>query len=91
MLYSEACEPFKGREDAPEFVLPLPKTETEITNFFDRITIKDTPNGTNYQIYSVTGQMIQVGTTNPDISTTQLAKGMYILRLESGKTFKFVK
>ena len=46
---------------------------------------------TNYQIYSVIGQLIQTGTTAPDISTAQLGKGVYILRLENGKTFKFVK
>jgi len=86
-----ACTPFRGGDDAPEFVLPSPKNETEITNFYDRITVKDTPSGTNYQIYSVTGQLIQTGTTNPDISTTQLSRGMYILRLENGKAFKFVK
>jgi len=84
------CPTFKGGE-APEYSILPPKDETEITNFYDKITVKDTPSGTNYQIYSVTGQLIQTGTTNPDISTAQLAKGMYILRLETGKAFKFVK
>jgi hypothetical protein len=88
-VYKE-CLPFKGNE-APDFVIPSPKNETEITNFYDRITVKDTPSGTNYQIFSVTGQLIQTGTTNPDISTAQLTKGMYILRLEDGKAVKFVK
>jgi len=84
-----ACTPFKG--EFPEYSMLLPETETEITNFYDRITVKDTPLGTSYQIYSVTGQLIQSGTTNPDISTAQLSMGIYILRLENGKAFKFVK
>jgi len=87
----KACTPFKGGNDAPKYSMTPPENETEITNFYDRITVKDTPSGTNYQIYSVTGQLIQTGTTNPDISTVNLSKGMYILRLETGKAFKFVK
>jgi hypothetical protein len=71
--------------------MPLHEIESEITTFYNRITVKDTPSGTNYQIYSVTGQLIQTGTTTPDISTALLSKGMYILRLENGKAFKFVK
>ena len=85
------CNPFKGGDDDPEYSMLPPEKETEITNFYDRITVKDTPSGTNYHIYSVTGQLIQTGTTNPDISTANLSKGMYILRLEDGKAFKFVK
>ena len=53
--------------------------------------IKDIPQNTHYQIYTITGQLIQAGATNPDISTAQLSKGIYILRLENGKAFKFVK
>jgi hypothetical protein len=86
-----ACTPFKGGEDDSEFSLLPPEKESEIATFYDRITVKDTPNGTKYHIYSVTGQLIQTGTTNPDISTAQLSKGMYILRLETGKAFKFIK
>jgi len=85
------CLPFKGGDNEPEYSMLLPENETEITNFYDRITVKDTPFGTNYQIYSVTGQLIKTGATNPDIYTAQLSKGMYILRLETGKAFKFVK
>jgi len=90
MIYNY-CDPFKGSDDAPEFSMTPPENESEITNSYDRIAVKDTPSGTNYQIYSVTGQLIQSGTTNPDISTAQLSRGMYILRLETGKAFKFVK
>ena len=71
--------------------LAPPHNETEIITFYDHITLKDTPTNTNYQIYNIMGQMIQAGTTNPDISTAQLIKGIYILRLENGKAFKFVK
>ena len=46
---------------------------------------------THYQIYTITGQLIQTGTANPNISTAQLSKGIYILRLENGKAFKFLK
>ncbi|MDR2970689.1 MAG: T9SS type A sorting domain-containing protein [Bacteroidales bacterium] len=46
---------------------------------------------THYQIYTITGQVVQTGITTPDISTAQLNKGIYILRLENGKVFKFVK
>ena len=84
------CDILKGKS-APEYSMPAPENETEIINFYNRLTVTDTPNGTNYQIYSVTGQLIQTGTTNPDISIAQLSKGMYILRLETGKAFKFVK
>jgi predicted transcriptional regulator len=53
--------------------------------------LKNISSNTFYQIYNVTGQLVQSGTTNPDISTVKLCKGMYILRLESGKAYKFVK
>jgi len=91
MLFSHLCDVLKGSDYTSEFALPAPEIESEITNFYDRITVKDIPTGTNYQIFSVTGQLIQTGTTNPEIYTAQLAKGMYILRLETGKAFKFVK
>jgi len=84
------CPPFKGGS-APEFAMTPPEKESEITTFYDRISVKDTRTNTIYQIYTITGQLIQTGTTNPDISTTQLSRGMYILRLENGKAFKFVK
>jgi hypothetical protein len=90
LLVYEKCAPFKG-DNAPDYSILPPEKDTEITNFYDRITVKDTPSGTNYQIYSVTGQLIQTGTTNSDISTANLSKGMYILRLEDGKVVKFVK
>jgi hypothetical protein len=89
VAYDE-CYPFKGGK-TPEFAMPLPENETDIINYYDRITVKDTPSDTKYQIYSMTGQLIQTGTTNPDISTEQLTKGIYFLRLENGKAFKFVK
>jgi len=86
----EDCGDFKGGVSAPELVLPI-EDESDIITFYDRITIKDTPTNTNYQIYTITGQLIQTGTTTPDISTANLSKGIYILRLENGKAFKFVK
>ena len=85
----DICDPFKSVE-TPELA-PTIEDETEIITYYDRITVKDTPNNTNYQIYNIMGQLIQAGTTNPDISTAQLNKGIYILRLENGKAFKFVK
>ena len=85
----DICDPFKSVA-APELA-PTIEDESEIITFFDRITLKDTPTNTNYQIYNIMGQLIQAGTTNPDISTAQLIKGIYILRLENGKVFKFVK
>jgi len=88
-IYAE-CFPFKGKT-APEFSILPPEKETEISTFYDRITVKDTPLGTKYQIYSINGQLIQTGTTNPEISTANLSKGMFILRLENEKVFKFVK
>jgi len=84
------CDDFKSAP-APEYSMPSPETESDIIAFQDRITLKDIPSNTNYQIYSVIGQLIQTGTTASDISTAQLGKGVYILRLENGKTFKFVK
>jgi len=87
-----ACTPFKGDEgEVPEFAMPPSEKENEIITFPDRITIKDIPTNIAYQIYSVTGQLIQTGATSPDISTLQLSKGMYILRLENGKAYKFIK
>jgi len=88
--YSIKCEPFKGEDPAPELIKPF-EDEGEITTYYDRITVKDTPTNTHYQIYTITGQLIQTGTTNPDIFTAELSKGIYILRLENGKAFKFVK
>ena len=82
------CDDFKS---APEYAMPSPEDESDIIALQDRITVKDVPSNTNYQIYSVIGQLMQTGTTTPDISTAQLGKGVYILRLENGKTFKFVK
>ena len=90
ILFYEHCEILKGKS-SPEYAMLLPERESEITNFYDRITVKDKPSGTNYQIYTVTGQLIQTGTTNPEINTANLSKGMYILRLETGKAVKFVK
>jgi len=84
------CPIFKGADPAPEWVMPV-EDDNEIVIFFDCITVKDTPMNTNYQIYSVTGQLIQKGWVNPYISTASLSKGIYILRLENGKVFKFVK
>ena len=84
------CYPFKGG-GTPEFSMPLPAIKSEIITFYDRITVKDTPANTKYQIFSITGQLIQTGSTVPEISTAQLSKGMYILRLENGKAYKFVK
>jgi hypothetical protein len=88
--FEKECKPFREGE-SPEFSMQPPENETDIINFYDRITVKDTPSDTKYQIYSMTGQLIQTGTTNPDISTNQLSKGMYILRLENGKAVKFIK
>jgi len=84
------CQPFKKEEPAPELLMSV-EDESEIITFYDRITIKDTPPNTNYQIYTITGQLLQTGAATPDISTALLSKGFYILRLENGKTFKFVK
>jgi len=90
MSYYLDCLPFKEGGYAPELVMPT-ENESEIITYYDRITVKDTPTSTNYQIFSIHGQLMQTGTTNPDISTINLNKGIYILRLESGKAFKFVK
>jgi hypothetical protein len=88
--FSTDCLPFKGETPAPELVMPA-ENESEVTTFHDRITVKDIPMNTTYQIYNVVGQLISTGVTTPDISTASLNKGVYILRLETGKTFKFVK
>ena len=88
-MFYDHCSPFKG-EEAPEMVIAA-EDESEIIAFDDCIIVKDIPNNTNYQIYSVVGQLIQVGTTNPNISIAQLNKGIYILQLEGGKVFKFVR
>jgi len=86
----DICPPFRVVESAPEWTMPA-EQESEITTFYDRITIKDISANTHYQIYSATGQLLQTGTTTSDISTAQLSKGFYILRLENGKVYKFVK
>ena len=85
----EDCLPFKGAE-VPKSAIAA-ENDSEIITLYDRITLQDVPENTSYQIYNVVGQLVQTGATNPDISTAQLNKGVYILRLESGKTFKFVK
>jgi hypothetical protein len=85
------CAPFKGGA-TPEFAMPSQENGIEIITFYDYIKVKDAPINTSYQIYTVHGQLVQTGTTlSPDISTAQLCKGIYILRLENGKAFKFVK
>jgi hypothetical protein len=88
--YYYVCTPFKGGAPAPEMIM-APEKESEITTFYDRITVKNTPANTNYQIFSIQGQLMQTGNTTSDISTAQLSRGIYILRLENGKAFKFVK
>jgi len=90
MNIDDECPDFKSAP-APEYAMPSPEDESDIIALQDRISLKDVPSNTNYQIYSVIGQLMQTGTTTPDISTAQLGKGVYILRLENGKTFKFVK
>jgi len=84
MYYDDECGGLKRGE-------ALDDNEIEIIAFSDYITVKNIPTNTNYQIYNVVGQLVQAGTTTSDISTVQLGKGVYILRLESGKTLKFVK
>ena len=88
-LYYDECL-LKGGVPASELVMQV-EDESEIITFYDYITVKDAKSNTNYQIFSITGQLIQTGTTNPDISTANLSKGFYILRLENGKAYKFVK
>ena len=90
MDVDDECPDFKSAP-APEYAMPSPEDESDIIALQDRITLKDVPSNTNYQIYSIIGQLMQTGTTTSDISTAQLGKGVYILRLENGKTFKFVK
>ena len=85
--YEYKCN-FKSAEASEDFALPT-KEESEIITYPDRITV-NTPN-IGYQIYTVTGQLIQSGVATLDISTAQLNKGVYILRLENGKTLKVVK
>ena len=90
MSVHDYCGIFKGGDPALKSVMS-PENESEITTSYDRITLKDIPANTGYQIYNTIGQLISTGVTTPDISTASLSKGVYILRLESGKTFKFVK
>jgi len=85
-----ACTPFKVAEPAPELLMPT-EQESEIITSHDRITVKDISMNIHYQIYSATGQLLQTGITTSDISTAQFSKGLYILRLENGKAYKFVK
>jgi hypothetical protein len=54
----DGCDPFRGSALAPELVMPV-EQESEITTFYDHITVKDTPVNTNYQIFSIQGQLIQ--------------------------------
>jgi len=89
-MEEQECPIFKGEEPTPEFAM-LIENETEITTFYDRIIVKDIPINTQYQIFSIHGQLLQTGTTNPNISTVNLSKGIYILRLENDKAFKFIK
>jgi len=84
------CKPFFKGGEAPKSVMSA-EDEIEIITFPDFITLKNTLTNTDYQIYNVIGQLVQAGTTASDISTIKLGKGVYILRLETGKTLKFVK
>ena len=84
MNYNDHCGDLKRSEAAED-------GENEIIAFSDHIILKNIEIKTNYQIYNVIGQLVQTGTVMSDISTAKLGKGVYILRLESGKTFKLVK
>ena len=90
MDFYSYCGTFKGGDPVLKSVMSA-ENESEIATSYDRITLKDIPANTGYQIYNTIGQLISTGVTTPDISTASLSKGVYILRLESGKTFKFVK
>lgn len=83
------CPPFKKDEAQESEILPV--NENGIITNADYIIVTNIQNNFDYQIYNVVGQLVQSGTTNSDISTAKLNKGVYILRLENGKTFKFVK
>jgi hypothetical protein len=88
----ESCGKFFDKEEdlMPELIMPV-KEESVITTYNDCITVKDLQKNTGYEIFNITGQIVQTGTSNPDISIAKLNKGMYILRLENGEVFKFVK
>jgi len=87
---NDHCGDLKGSKNLKSILLSSEK-EIEIITFPDHITVINAASNTDYQVYNVVGQLVQIGTTNSDISTTKLNKGVYILRLENGKTFKFVK
>jgi len=86
MDYHYNCDILK--RDEAQFVS---EDEIGIVTLSDLIKVTNLTATSDYQIYNVLGQLMQAGITSSDISTTQLPKGVYILRLENGKTFKFVK
>jgi len=71
--------------------VPLSAASVNIGPGEGRNTVLIISSDLNVLPIAFTGQLLQFGTTNPDISTAQLSKGMYILRLENGKVYKFVK
>jgi hypothetical protein len=90
MPYEYICREFSEEETSPDFILPFEK-ESDITTSYDYISVKNLSINTAYQIFAITGQLLQSGFSSPNISTTNLCKGIYILRLENGETYKFVK
>jgi hypothetical protein len=88
--FVEICPDFTKEGNKPDFAEKDEK-ESKIATNFDYISLKDYPSGTNYQLYSITGQLIQTGITKPNISIANLNKGIYFLRLENGDVHKFIK
>ena len=59
----------------------------------DYIQIKALTKAEKFKIYNEFGAVLKAGTTddNMKINVQGLTNGLYFLKLESGKTFKFLK
>ena len=62
--------------------------------FFKAINVSNVSSKTKFEIYSVGGQLVNQGTTDGKVNVSKLAKGVYILSLESNgekSQTKFIK
>lgn len=57
MPFEEICREFNEEEPMPELLMPI--KEASITTYNNHIIVKDLPNNTAYQIYTITGQLLQ--------------------------------
>lgn len=77
-------------------VLSLNEYKNELIELFpnpasDLIKIKGTIISNSFEIYNILGNVVLKGITEKEIDISNLKKGIYFIKLEKGKTLKFLK